>query len=170
MADSAFDAPAGTSFDDVYWPLFVRAFRLAYAIVGNKPEAEDAAAEAMAKAHLHWGRIGSLPYRDAWVLRVAGNEARTIVRRRRRPAPETELGGPAFEESVLMRVGLRAAVSTLPRRQREAITLRYLAGLDDVEIAAVLRIGQASVRTHVRRGLQALRADIGMGDRLDVDA
>lgn len=145
----------------MFWPLFVRAFRLAYAIVGNKPEAEDAAAEAMAKAHLHWPRISTLPYRDAWVLRVAGNEARTIVRRRR-PDPDGGLPPPGFEENVLSRVALKAAVSSLPRRQREAITLRYLAGLDDAEIAATLRIAQASVRTHVRRGLQALRADFSM--------
>ena len=156
-------------YETVFWPLFLRAFRLAYAIVGNKPEAEDAAAEAMAKAHLHWGKIAALPYRDAWVLRVAGNEARTVVRRRR-PDPHAAPPPPGFEDNVLARVALKAAVSSLPRRQREAITLRYLAGLDDAEIAATLRISPASVRTHVRRGLHALRADFSMEADTDVDA
>lgn len=147
-------------FADVFWPLFVRAFRLANAILANKGEAEDAAAEAMAKAHLHWGRIGALAHRDAWVLRVAGNEARSIVRRRREmAAPDPP---PGFEDNVLARVVLAAAVSNLPPRQRDAVTLRYLAGLTDDEIAVALRIGQASVRTHVRRGLQSLRAKLDL--------
>jgi RNA polymerase sigma-70 factor, ECF subfamily len=149
------------AFEAVYWGLYVRAFRLAYRILDDRGEAEDVAADALARAHLHWGRVGSLPYRDAWVLRVAGNLARTVVRRRRRAAPEPN-PEPALEENVVARVALAAAVSSLPRRQREAITMRYLAGLGTDEIGACLRISPVSVRTHIRRGLRTLRAQLSL--------
>ena len=152
----------GDRFEAVYWPLFVKAFRLAYRIVGNKPEAEDVAAEALARTHMHWKKVGSLAYRDAWVLRVASNLSRSVVRRRRRfPSARPE---QAFEETVVVRAAIAAAVSTLPRRQREAIALRFLAGLDIAEIASCLGISVESTRTHIRRGLDALRARFTMED------
>ena len=155
------------AFEAAYWPLFLRAFRLAYRIVGNKPEAEDVAAEALARAHLHWTKVGPLPYRDAWVLRVASNLARSTVRKRRQsPTPPV---AAALEDTVVVRAAMEAAVSSLPRRQREAIALRYLAGLDLDEIASCLGISSETVRTHIRRGLGALRTQLTQEDDLAVD-
>ncbi|HEX7167222.1 MAG TPA: sigma-70 family RNA polymerase sigma factor [Acidimicrobiales bacterium] len=146
------------AFEAVYWPLFLRAFRLAYRIVANRAEAEDIAAEALARAHLHWSKVGTLPYRDAWVLRVASNLSRSAVRRRRRD-PDPSFAAP-FDDAVVVRAAVDAAVSSLPRRQREAISLRFLAGLDLDEIAACLGISTESTRTHIRRGLGALRTQL----------
>ena len=163
VREGADTVAAVEAFEAVYWSLFLRAFRLAYRIVGNKPEAEDVAAEALARAHLHWQKVGSLPYRDAWVLRVASNLSRSAVRRRRQ-APRPGPAAAPIEETVVVRAAVAAAVSTLPRRQRQAIALRYLAGLDVAEIAACLGISTESTRTHIRRGLAALRTQLTVED------
>src|SRR5690348_1421785 len=76
---------AGTAdFEEVFGRLFDRAYRVAYRILGDAQDAEDAAAEAFARAHARWSKVGELPYCDAWILRVASNVAIDVARRRRR--------------------------------------------------------------------------------------
>jgi DNA-directed RNA polymerase specialized sigma24 family protein len=50
-----------------------------------------------------------------------------------------------------------AALLALPTRQREALVLRYYAGLAEAQAADVMQINKGAVRAHVRRALAALR-------------
>ena len=50
--------------------------------------------------------------------------------------------------------------SALPSRQRAAVVLRFYEDLDYPEIAAVLDISEATARSHIHRGLAALRAEL----------
>jgi RNA polymerase sigma-70 factor (ECF subfamily) len=156
-ADDAFAA----AFDHLY----PAAVRLAMRIVGDQSAAEDVAAEALTRAYANWPKVARLPYRDAWVLRVTGNLAIDTVRRRR---PElVPSAASRFEDATVLRLALASALSRLPRRQREAIVLRYLAAYTEEEVSAALGISSNSVKTHVQRGLKALRSrlgDIGGGD------
>jgi RNA polymerase sigma factor (sigma-70 family) len=165
------DASAEDDFASAYRSLFLPAFRVAHRLVGDIHAAEDIAAEALARCYARWSVVNALPYRDAWVMRVATNLALDAVRRRRpaRAASErakVELsrregrdGG--FDDESALRLALGEALSQLPRRQREGIALRYLAGLSDVEVSTALGISASSVRTHVQRGLTTLRATLG---------
>ena len=54
-----------SSFDDRFVALHRAAFRVAFAVVGNRAEAEDIAQEALARALVRWRRVE--PYADAWV-------------------------------------------------------------------------------------------------------
>mgnify|MGYP000860999728 CR=1 FL=1 len=74
--------PAG--FDEAFDPLFGRAFRVARRILGDDAAAEDVAAEAMARAYAHWGKIALQPWREGWVVRVSSNLALDAVRKRSR--------------------------------------------------------------------------------------
>lgn len=139
------------AFDDLYR----LAFRLAVRITGDGPTSEDVAAEALARAYARWADIADLPYRDAWVLRVASNLAIDVVRRRRdlRTVPLDH----AFEDTTALRLAVAAALAALPRRQREAVVLRYLAGYGVDEVAAALSLSPNSVKTHLGRASAALR-------------
>src|SRR5205814_1364462 len=128
-------------------------------IVGSTAAAEDVAAEALARAFARWPKVRDLPYRDAWVLRVASNLAIDAARRRR---PHLDPTLPVdLEEATAVRLALVAALHALPRRQREVIALRYLGGLTEVEIAASLEISLGSVKTHAHRGVASLRRRLG---------
>ena len=150
--DSEFDASFAAAFDDLY-PVAVR---LAARIVGDQASAEDVAAEALARTYARWAKVSTLPYRDAWVLRVTGNLAIDTVRRRR-PSPAVALAD-SFEDATALRLALASALAKLPGRQREAVVLRYLAGYSEAEVSAALGISANSVKTHAQRGLTALRA------------
>lgn len=146
------------AFDD----LFPRACRLARRIVGDPVVAEDVAAEALARAYARWAKISELPWRDGWVLRVASNLAIDHVRRQPPAAPVV---APAVteEDAVTLRLALVACLRALPRRQRQAVALHYLAGLTDGEVGQALGISAGSVKTHVHRGMAALRKVVPLG-------
>lgn len=149
-------------FDAAFRDLFTPAFRVAYRVLGNVTDAEDAAAEALARACVRWRQVGPLSYRDAWVMRVAANVAVDMVRRRRTLHSLSE----AFEQdedAAVERVALAAALQALSRRQREVVALRYLAGLPELDVASALGISVNSVKTHTLRGMAVLRDRLGPG-------
>ena len=124
-------------------------------MLGEPGAAEDVAAEAMVRTYARWDQVRGLPYRDAWVLRVTTNLALDALRRRQpRHGPPLQ---DEFEDATAQRMTLTAALKQLPRRQREVVALRYLAGLSEHDVAAALGIGDGTVKTHVSRALHRLR-------------
>jgi RNA polymerase sigma factor (sigma-70 family) len=154
-------------FAQCYQQLFDRAMRLAYRMTRDAAAAEDVAAEAMARAYSRWATVRRLEQPEAWVLRVTMNLVIDAGRRkalfaRLLPAMAADrTTEPAFDDDIAVRRALVAALATLPTRQREAIALRYLAELDEESISRFLDIAPSSVRTHVQRGLVALRQRLG---------
>jgi RNA polymerase sigma factor (sigma-70 family) len=153
-------------FEQFFRAVFPRAVAVARRVTGEHAAAEDAAIEAMAKAHLRWQRIGPAPWRERWVIRVAVNEA-TRRLPRARPGARDDVAsddgcadGSDPADEVVLRQALTAALQRLPRRQREVVVMRYLVGLSEAEVAATLDISNGSVKTHLRRGLAGLRKDM----------
>lgn len=146
------------SFDEVFRRLFPRTVELSRRIVGDRTSAEDMAAEALARALERWHRVRDLDYLDAWVLRVAANLS--ISEARKRPPPIV----PAVDNPGLdpaSRLALVAALAKIPRRQREAICLRYLGGFTDQEAAQALGCATGTLKSHLHRGLVGLRRQLG---------
>jgi RNA polymerase sigma-70 factor (ECF subfamily) len=52
---------------------------------------------------------------------------------------------------------IRAAVGSLPPREREALVLRYFADFSVREVAALMRCPEGTVKTLTRRGIELLR-------------
>jgi RNA polymerase sigma-70 factor (ECF subfamily) len=152
-------APPGAEFDQFFRVMFPRAVTAAYRITSDRATAEDAALEALAKAHFRWSRIGSQPWRDLWVMRVAINEAIRRLPRSAEAVPDK--GSSDLADEVVLRQTLAAALAKLPRRQCEVIAMRYLLGFSETEVAAALNISHGTVKTHLRRGIARLRETVG---------
>ena len=144
-------------FEAEFSHLLALALRVTTRLLRDRAEAEDAAAEALARTARQWGRIGQLDHRDAWVQRVAANVAIDQLRRRRHaPAPAVEaVIDPA--DPLVGRLEVADLLRGLPRRQREVLVLRYLLDLSTDDVAAALGISANSVKTHTNRALAALR-------------
>lgn len=142
-------------FEEFFQVLFPRTVRTAYRITGDRALAEDAATEALGRAHLHWHRVGRLAWRDGWVMKVACHEAMRLVTTRQPAVPGEQ--ALDIEDMILLRFALVEALQRLPKRQREAIVLRYLADYSDAEVARSMEISITSAKTHLSRGLRALR-------------
>jgi len=97
----------------------------------------------------------------AWLLRIARNAhidatRRQSVRANRKEEDKpavTREGGSPLEDQVI----LRSLVDALPPDQRDAVQLRFAAGLTAREIGLVLGLTEAAAQKHVERGLVALR-------------
>ena len=156
------------AFDSLFRTLFVPAYQLAFRLLGNRHDAQDAASEALARALSDWRRVSELPNLRAWVLRVTGNVAIDMLRRRR-AIPDTEAVAEALSgvlagvEDPDARMALGAALAALPRRQLEVVVLRYLVDLPEEEVAASLGIAPGTVKRHAARGLDRLRRALRVG-------
>jgi RNA polymerase sigma-70 factor (ECF subfamily) len=137
------------------YPRLVAAVAL---VCGSRPAAEDAVQEALLRAWQrseHGEEIESL---NAWVTTVALNQARSGLRRvlaerraRSRIGLDASTRTPTGE-----RIDVERALSTLPRRQREAVVLRYFLQLDTREVAAVLRVHEGTVKSTLFRARATL--------------
>lgn len=139
--------------------------RVAFVICGDAETTRDAVQSAWAIA---WARIGSV--RDpsqirAWLVAVAANEARQVVRRQRRiryvdVADAASLIGDDDPADRISVVDLRRVLRGLSPDDRAFLALRYVAGLDSTEIAAHLGGSASGVRTRLARLLDRLRIDL----------
>lgn len=65
---------------------------------------------------------------------------------------------PVLGDTSTLRGELGSALAELPSRQRQVLSLRYLAGLDDIDVSEALGISVRAVRKCAAQGIAALRA------------
>ena len=154
---------ANPAFEDAFPRLYADAYRVAFRLLGERSEAEDVAQEACARAYSRWSSIHD--YAEPWCVRVAGNLALDALRARTRAVRRQERlvsvhgagSTSAGDIGAVERLDLYAALSELPKRQREAVVLRYLGDQSEQDTAALLGLSVGSVKTHASRGLARLR-------------
>jgi RNA polymerase sigma factor (sigma-70 family) len=158
VTESVSDYPH--EFDDEFERLAALAYRVARRVLYRGGDAEDVAAETMARAQVRWKSIRD--HAEPWVVTVATRLAIREARySKRHVLRATHLGGaPDGADGVVSRIDLARALRALSRRQRQAVSLRYLADLTDTEAAAAMACSVPSLRTHCARGVSSLRAQL----------
>lgn len=147
------------SFNDAFERLARLAYRVARRVVSSAGDAEDVAAETLARAQVRWRSVRN--HADPWVVTVATRLAvREARRQARRPPPRSRDGSGDGADTVTVRVDLARALGRLSPRQRQAVALGYLGDLGDAEAAEAMGCSVSSYRTHRQRGLVALRSDL----------
>lgn len=145
-------------FEEYFAATWERAVALGVRMGLSRPESEDVALDALAVAYDRWPRIRGLPWRDGWVLKVTGNRVlRQLKRNARRAQFASSPVRSLDEEEVTDRMALRSRLAGLSRRQREVITLRYLADMSEAEVAEVLGLEVGTVKQHASRARAALK-------------
>lgn len=141
--------------------------RVCYVISGDQQLAAEATQSAWPIA---WRKLGSL--RDpqlvrSWLVAIAANEARQLVRReRRRTVMEIALdaghdssngGDPGARVSD---IDLANALARLSPDDRALLALRYVAGLNASELAGALGMTASGTRSRLARVLARLRVEL----------
>jgi RNA polymerase sigma-70 factor (ECF subfamily) len=103
-----------------------------------------------------------------WLVSVAANEARQLVRsRHRRHVAEIRVRLPddalSNTSEVAERLDLVDAVRRLKPEDRSLLAMRFVAGLDAAEIGAVVGMSPSGVRGHLSRLLERLRKELRDG-------
>lgn len=149
--------PELVAFCEAEWPRLVGALSLH---TGDRDLAEDLAQDAIAKVCQHWRRVRRLDAPEAWLHRVALNLAHSHFRRVgagrrarvRHGVPERRVDDA---DDV---IAIRAAVASLPERERATIVLRFYVGSSVRETAAILGCPEGTVKTLTHRAIGRLRA------------
>jgi RNA polymerase sigma-70 factor, ECF subfamily len=159
-------ASVGDDFDAFYAASYGRLVGQLFVVLGDLNEAEDVVQEAFTRAAARWSRVGAYEAPEAWVRRVALNQAFTVLRRAKR---QLRLLGrlPSDREAPKMPsdvVDLLAAMRRLPATQREVLVLHYLVEFSLDEVARHLRIPGGPPRAGSPRGRRALARALGLDD------
>ena len=156
-------AAAAASFDSLLNAQRRRLYGVAYSILRDHAEAEDALQDALLKAWKSWDRLRNEDARTTWLVRICVNHC---INRRRwlrlRPgraarADDAAMPDPRFEGRL---VDLDRSYRKLSTRQRAAIFLHYHHGYSIDECADLMSCGPGSVRTHLARALASMRKEM----------
>ncbi len=134
------------------------AFAVAYLILGNRADCEDAMSQAILRAFEGRGKLKKRESFRAWFLRILRNEAYTLLRKRRRLTPVEELPEEAAPEGDSAgRLDLKAALAELTEEQRTSLLLQQ-EGYDLTEIAEITDVPVGTVKSRISRAKKTLRA------------
>lgn len=167
----------GIDFEDLYRTHWAELFRYALGITGRVADAEDAVQEAFLTA---WDKRGEWTYQGrppvAWLMTITRLTALSMLKARYRlgiPAGEA-LDRLAEARTVVQDVDttpcladagvaerVEAALSGLPKRQRQALRLRYLDGLGWAAAGSQMGLTIKGVQTNAYSGLRRLRTMAG---------
>jgi RNA polymerase sigma factor (sigma-70 family) len=139
---------------------------LARLFVDHRDAAEDVVQEAFIRLARSLNRIDDPAKATAYLRSIVLNLARDHNRRGllsiRHASPVDDLDPAGVDEKIAARHDHRQLVDllrVLPRRQRDCLALHYLLELSVAETADTLKLSPNSVKTHLKRGLAALRTD-----------
>ena len=144
-----------------------RLVRLLSLHTGDIETARDLAQETLVKVCVHWRKVRSLDTPQAWVTRVALNLAtshhrRAAVRRRRAAdAVDHQSASSTRDDEGWM---VRAAIASLPERQRTAVILRYFEDLSVDQAADMMGVSPSAVKKLTARGVERLRSLLAIED------
>ena len=178
IADTRTSPGAAASVTALYAEHALGLVRLAVVVTGDRGAAEDIVQDAFLGLYRRWDRLPDMTAPLAYLRVSVMNGCRTLLRRRSRlglrfgggfggdldDTDQDGHGGPAglaesAEASVLLGEEQRmvaAALWKLPRRQREAVVLRYYLDLSIEETAQVMGISPGTVKSATHRGLAAV--------------
>jgi RNA polymerase sigma-70 factor (ECF subfamily) len=138
-------------------------YRVAYSVLRNSADAEDAVQEAFVRVLRHRETLAEVHDQRVWLIRIVWN---VVLDRKRRmkTRPETDdvaelarvlpVGGLTADERVAAaqhHARVLACVEQLPAKERQVLMLSAFEELTSVEIAAVLGITESSVRSRLFR-------------------
>jgi RNA polymerase sigma factor (sigma-70 family) len=152
------------SLEALYLAEWVRLVRFAALLVGDVSAAEDVVQDAFVKLSAKTGGGWGATFEVSYLRTAVMNTSRSVLRRRdvalrHAPGSQRAEGGAdqgairAFEQSAIV-----SALGRLPRRQREALALRYYEGLSLAEIAATMGVTVGTVKSTLSKATRACAA------------
>lgn len=141
-------------------------FAIAYGILQNREEAEDAVQDALIKAWKSRWRVRDPAKFPAWLAMIARYHARDIVKRRRHVPlsgamiESLEVDSEAVSDITSLDRHVHSALAALPELHRSAITLRYFEELDYKSIENLLGLTNGSLRGILGRALASMRKQL----------
>jgi RNA polymerase sigma-70 factor, ECF subfamily len=144
------------------------AYRIAYSVLRNHHDAEDATQETFVRVLRAKRKLSTVDDPQKWLARIAW---RVAVERRKRPSDislqETvelvsrlSTADKSADETIIAREAaavLERMIPSLPRRLRDVFTLSTVDEMSPADVASILKISEAAVRSRLFRARRILR-------------
>ena len=158
------------ALEELYLIHFDRIYSYLHLSVGNRHDAEDLTTQTFLKMLESIGRFRwqSVPF-SAWLFRIAHNLAIDHFRARRRVQTEDEVPEVAGQEESsaeqqamdsLGQAGMLALIGRLSPEQRQVLTLKFLFGFANAEVAEILGKTEGAVKSLQHRALATLQKHV----------
>ncbi|MDQ1510404.1 MAG: hypothetical protein QOG50_2248 [Actinomycetota bacterium] len=131
---------------------------------GSRETAEELTQETLARVWEHWSEVTTMEQPDRWALRVAFNLAKSTFRRRRVARSSQRLlldVSTISDPDPSSGIVVRAAIATLPPRQRAAVVLRFYNDLSVADTARALDCAPGTVKALTSQAIAGLRTRLG---------
>jgi RNA polymerase sigma-70 factor (ECF subfamily) len=165
------EPPVDGGFEAFYRQEYPAVVALVYGLSGGPAVAEDLAQEAFLRAHADWPRIERMERPAAWVRRVAINLVMSRFRRLRSEVTATRrlaASSPRWVPPISVEhAAFWNEVRRLPRRQAQAVALRYIDELSVAEIAEVLQVAKGTVKALLHQGRTRLARQLAAKGWID---
>jgi RNA polymerase sigma-70 factor (ECF subfamily) len=141
-----------------------RVFSVALRLTGSREDAEELAQDAFVQLHAALAQVVSLQHVLHWLLRTITHRSIDRLRARGRaprlvqidkdnePAATDAVADPLWERRI------HSLLLQLPDAPRAVVTLRFQEDMEPTQIAEVLDMPVNTVKSHLRRSLDWLRA------------
>jgi RNA polymerase sigma factor (sigma-70 family) len=155
-----FRATKTADFDRLYRQHAASVYRYAFAVLGNRADAEDVAQQTFLKAYSAIAQ-GTKPRKaENWLLTIAHNEVRRHLRNGQARALEVELDErlqqPEPERTEPSLADVLRALQHLPPAQRSALVMREFEGRSYAEIAQILGVSHSALESLIFRARRSL--------------
>jgi len=143
-------------------------YRVAYSVLRNPADAEDAVQEAFLRVLRHRDTLAEVRDHRVWLIRIVWNIVLDRKRRAKtrpetddveelvRVLPSTGLSAEEIAAAAQHHAHVLACVEQLPAKERQVLMLSAFEELTSVEIAGVLGITESSVRSRLFRARNLL--------------
>ncbi|MBN1963829.1 MAG: RNA polymerase sigma factor [Anaerolineae bacterium] len=159
-----------TLIQEYHDEIFRYLWRLTAGGGGAVADADDLTQEVFMRAYRAFPRLHAGSNHRAWLYKIATNCANTSFKQRGREAARTAILPDDLPDSARSPeqhaqqhetlATILAALDDLPAKQRAAVILRHLQGLDYPAIAEALDCSEESARANVSHGIRRLRGDL----------
>ena len=142
-------------------------YNVAYTIVGNHTDAEDAVCDALLSAWQSFSRLHDRTYFRAWLIKIVKNRSYDMLRKRKEHLEYDDalMNSPPDEDDDMERAErelcVHQAIMQLPDEQRLAITLFYMENFSIKEIAKITKSTEGTIKSRLSRARVKLRELLG---------
>ncbi len=155
-------------FDQLVEALHPISYRVAFRLLGNREDADDAVQDMFLRFYRGGKSIRNPAGLEAWIYRSTVNAVRSRQARSayRVESVDAEVAlttaskEAGAEKTLLLRDAVQRALQTLSPKEREVLVLRDIEGLETSEVAAAMRVFEVTVRTHLCRARLRLRQEL----------
>jgi RNA polymerase sigma-70 factor (ECF subfamily) len=137
--------------------------RYAYHMLGNREDAQEAMQDSFVRAYRALAACREPERFGAWLFRIVVNRCRTVRRRLLRhhrfaaDLPDDVPSQGARPDAFEWRDEIAGALERLRPHYREAFLLRYVEGMEYVEMARITGVKEPALRMRVKRASDQLR-------------